>query len=75
MTTDLANYYCNSVVPGDGFEPSSADPTDTHATGLKAQLDDMVLLMNGKPNRLATIQEVLRIQILIEGILSGQRAN
>ena len=63
------------VVPGGGFEPSSADQTDTRATGLKAQLDDLVLLMNGKPNRLATIQEALRVQILIEGILSGQRAN
>ena len=63
------------MVPGGGFEPSSADPSDTGATGLKAQLDDMVLLMNGKPNRLATIQEALRVQILIEGILSGQRAN
>jgi len=29
----------------------------------------------GKPNRLATIQKALRAQILIEGILSGQRAN
>ena len=37
---------------------------------LKAQLDDLVLLMNGKPNRLATIQEALRVQILIEGILA-----
>lgn len=45
MTTDLANDYCNSVVPGGGFEPSSADPTDTRATGLKAQLDDMGSLM------------------------------
>ena len=59
----------------DRFEPSSSDPTDTRATGLQAQLDDFVLLMNGKPNRLATIQEALRVQILIEGILSGQRAN
>jgi hypothetical protein len=42
---------------------------------LKAQLDDMVLLMNGKPNRLATIQEALSVQILIEGILSGRRAS
>ena len=63
------------VVPGGGFEPSSTDPTDTRATGLQAQLDDFVLLMNGKPNRLATIQEALRVQILIEGILSGQLAN
>ena len=51
MTTGLVNYYWVSVVPGDEFEPSSADPTDTRATGLKAQLDDMVLLMNGKPPR------------------------
>ena len=35
----------------------------------------MLILKEGKPNRLATIQEALRVQILIEGILLGQRAN
>ncbi|MDC1016664.1 gfo/Idh/MocA family oxidoreductase, partial [Planktomarina temperata] len=65
----------DTVSSGGQFEPSSSNPTDTRATVLKAQLDDMVLLMNGKPNRLATIQEALSVQILIEGILSGQRAS
>ena len=71
----ISEFVIDTVSSGGQFAPSSSDPTDTRAAGLKAQLDDMVLLMNGKPNRLATIQEALRVQILIEGILSGQRAN
>ena len=71
----ISEFVIDTVSSGGRFEPSSSDPMDTRATGLQAQLDDFVLLMNGKPNRLATIQEALRVQILIEGILSGQRAN
>ena len=71
----ISEFVIDTVSSGGRFEPSSSDPTDTRATGLQSQLDDFVLLMNGKPNRLATIQEALRVQILIEGILSGQRAN
>ncbi len=71
----ISEFVIDTVSSGGRFEPSSSGPTDTRATGLQAQLDDLVLLMNGKPNRLATIQEALRVQILIEGILSGQRAN
>ena len=71
----ISEFVIDTVSSGGQFEPSSSDPTDTRATGLQAQLDDLVLLMNGKPNRLATIQEALRVQILIEGILLGQRAN
>ena len=71
----ISEFVIDTMSSGGQFEPSSSDPTDTRATGLQAQLDDLVLLMNGKPNRLATIQEALRVQILIEGILSGQRAN
>ncbi|MGB4764363.1 MAG: Gfo/Idh/MocA family oxidoreductase [Planktomarina temperata] len=71
----ISEFTIDTVSSGGQFEPSSSNPTDTRATVLKAQLDDMVLLMNGKPNRLATIQEALSVQILIEGILSGQRAS
>jgi predicted dehydrogenase len=71
----ISEFNIDTVSSGGQFEPSSSNPTDTRATVLKAQLDDMVLLMNGKPNRLATIQEALSVQILIEGILSGQRAS
>ena len=38
----------------------------------RAQLDDLVLLTQGKPNRLATPAEALRVQILVEGILQGK---
>jgi hypothetical protein len=75
MSRRISEFVIDTVSSGGRFEPSSSGPTDTRATGLQAQLDDLVLLMNGKPNRLATIQEALRVQILIEGILSGQRAN
>ena len=40
---------------------------------IKAQLDDMALLMDGGPSRLATPEEALRVQELIEGILANGR--
>jgi predicted dehydrogenase len=66
----VSDFYRDTVSSGGGFTPATPDPSDPRATSLKAQLDDLVLLMNGKPNRLATIQEALRVQILIEGILA-----
>ena len=66
----ISDFYRDTVSSGGDFTPATPDPADPRATSLKAQLDDLVLLMNGKPNRLATIQEALRVQILIEGILA-----
>ncbi|WP_390914038.1 Gfo/Idh/MocA family oxidoreductase [Pseudosulfitobacter sp. SM2401] len=66
----VSDFYRDTVSSGGDFTPATPDPADPRATSLKAQLDDLVLLMNGKPNRLATIQEALRVQILIEGILA-----
>lgn len=67
----ISDFYRDAVSSGADFERVTDDPIDPRATSLKVQLDDLVLLINGKPNRLATIQEALRIQILIEGILAG----
>ena len=47
------------------------EPLDPRALSLKSQLDDLSLKLKGLPNRLATLEEALRIQILIEGILSN----
>ena len=33
---------------------------------LRAQLDDLLLCIEGKPNRLATAEEALRVQTLVE---------
>lgn len=66
----VSDFYRDTVSSGGDFTPATADPTDPRATSLKAQLDDLVLMMAGQPNRLATVQEALRVQILVEGILA-----
>jgi predicted dehydrogenase len=66
----ISDFYRDSVSTGETFEPVHADYADPRATSLKAQLDDLALLMDGKPNRLATLEEALRVQILVEQILA-----
>lgn len=68
----VSDFYRDAVSSGDAFAPVGKDPADPRATSLKAQLDDLSLMMAGKPHRLATLEEALRVQILIEGMLSGQ---
>lgn len=72
----ISEFSIDTVSTGEAFTPTNDAPPDDRASSLKAQLSDMVLLMTGKPNRLATPQEALRVQTLIEGILSngGTRA-
>jgi predicted dehydrogenase len=70
----VTEFYRDAVSSGGAFEPMAPDPADPRATSLKAQLDDLALLIAGKPHRLATIDEALRVQILVEGILAGGAA-
>ena len=65
----VAEFYKDSVSTGANFTPLRAEPDDPRAVSLKAQLDDLVLKLNNKPNSLATIDEALRVQILVEEIL------
>ena len=67
----ISEFSIDTVSSGGPFVLTDTIPDDTRATSLKAQLDDLTLLMAGKPNRLATIDEALRVQILIEGILGS----
>jgi len=71
----ISEFAIDAVSSGGPFVPASSSPEDTRAIGLKAQLDDLTLLMAGQPNRLATIDEALRVQILIEGILASPGNN
>ena len=66
----ISNFADDAVSFGGDFVPIGNKPADTRATGLKAQLDDLVLCVQNKPNRLATIDEALRVQVLIERILN-----
>ena len=46
-------------------------PTDRRAVALKAQLDELSLCYEGKPHRLATLPEALRVQMLVEKMLAN----
>ena len=47
-------------------------PADRRTVALQAQLDDFLLCMAGKPHRLATPQEALEVQRLVEEMLGGK---
>ncbi len=70
----VSDFYKDAMSTGNDFTPVDEDPHDPRATSLRAQLDDLVLLIEGKENRLATLAEALRVQILIEAILAGKSA-
>ena len=46
-------------------------PADRRAVALKSQLDELKLCYEGKPHRLATLTEALRVQELVEEMLSA----
>ena len=71
----ISEFAIDTVSSGEPFVPTDSIADDTRASSLKAQLDDLTLLMAGKPNRLATIDEALRVQILIEEILACPGSN
>jgi len=68
----ISEFYLDAASDGGPFHPESVPPDDPRATSLKAQLDDLVRLIQGAPNRLATPAEALRIQVLVEAMLAGK---
>ena len=46
-------------------------PADRRAVVLKAQLDELKLCYEGKPHRLATLTEAIRVQTLVEKMLAS----
>lgn len=67
----VSDFYRDAVSDGGAFSAVAAEPGDPRAVSLKAQLDDLALLVNGQPNRLATPEEALRVQKLVEAMLAG----
>lgn len=67
----ISDFYRNAASTGGDFVQLHPDEADPRAVSLKAQLDDLALLVAGKPHRLATPEEALRVQILVEAILSN----
>jgi len=68
----VSDFYRDAVSNGGEFAPVEAEPGDPRAVSLKAQLDDLVLLINGQPSRLATPEEALRVQKLVETMLAAR---
>ena len=66
----ISEFYKDAESAGEEFVPLRKEPEDPRAISLKGQLDDLSLNIKGLPNRLATINEALRVQILVEDILS-----
>lgn len=64
------NFHMDAISDGGNFTSLREPPKDPRAIGLKAQLDDLLLHLASKPNRLATMNEAFRVQTLVEGILA-----
>lgn len=67
----ITDFYIDAVSDGGAFTETKARPEDPRATSLKAQLDELQLCMAGRPHRLATPREALRVQRLVETMLQG----
>lgn len=67
----VTEFHRDAASDGGEFIPVRPDPVDPRATSLKAQLDDLLLLVQGKDSRLATPAEALRVQKLVETMLQG----
>jgi predicted dehydrogenase len=67
----ITDFYVDAASDGGSFAEIGERPRDPRAVSLKAQLDDLLLCLAGKPNRLATLEEALRVQKLVEAMLSS----
>jgi predicted dehydrogenase len=68
----ITDFYIDAVSDGGPFTEFEERPSDPRASSLKAQLDDLLLCIANKPNRLATLEEALRVQKLVEAMLAGK---
>ena len=67
----IAEFYKDSETDGSEFIPLRNEPKDPRAISLKGQLDNLSLNLRNLPNTLATMQEAMRVQLLVEEILSS----
>lgn len=67
----ITDFSVDARSAGGPFEEIAERPSDPRAVSLRAQLDDLLLCVERKSNRLATPDEALRVQKLVEGMLKG----
>ena len=68
----VTDFYVDAVSQGAAFTEVAERPDAPRTTSLQAQLDDLRLCLDGEPNRLATPEEALRVQKLVEEMLIGK---
>mgnify|MGYP001827826709 CR=1 FL=1 len=66
----ITDFSIETLSDGGPFTSRSAQPDDPRAVSLNAQLDDLLLCLAGQAHRLATPREALRVQKLVETMLS-----
>jgi predicted dehydrogenase len=69
----ITDFHVVSVSDGGPFIELGKRPADPRATSLNAQLDELLLCLAGKPHQLATPEEALRVQKLVEAMLGTTR--
>jgi predicted dehydrogenase len=67
----ITDFYVDARSDGGAFVETRPRPDDPRAASLNAQLDDLLECMAGRPHRLATPAEALRVQRLVETMLTG----
>jgi len=67
----ITDFYADWASTGAAFSPLELPAGDPRSDALQAQLGDLLLCLQGKPHRLATPDEALHVQILIETMLAG----
>ena len=66
----VAEFSIDMESDGGPFTAIETPPDDSRAVALRAQLDQLALCVAGKPHRLATLDEALRVQRLVEQMLT-----
>ena len=69
----ITDFHVVSVSDGGPFIELGKRPANPRVTSLNAQLDELLLCLAGKPHRLATPEEALRVQKLVEAVLGATR--
>jgi len=72
QTARVTDFYAMSTSDGGAFHAVPPSGDDPRSSSLRAQLDDLSKLVAGQPHRLATLDEALRVQKLIEAMLQGK---
>lgn len=67
----ITDFYVEAHSDGSDFVETEERPIDPRAVSLNAQLDQLLLCIEGQPHRLATLEEALRVQILVETMLAA----